>query len=808
MKRFITEAISDPESLDGRIELVRRAYRAEYPDPDDGPYSWVTEVYDDVVIVESGDEWTRRTYSIDDDSDVTFGEPERVMPAVGYTPIAEATDATLVKMLGSHPLYAVAEGTPSATRWAEAKAAKYVERMVESDGRILEALEDDDGEIGSKWRVTMIRPGTSRNRRRYRPEVLQEAVPLYEGVVAFDGHRTPAEIKASATRNIAGFHSEVEAMPDGSLQSTLTLLESATEARGLFMTAFKNNRPDLVGFSHDVSGGTTRMIEAGRLIEDVTGIDTVRSVDIVADASAGGQLERLVASGQKGEPMPLSKEEIHELLDGLDDDARAEALSKYEIKPPEADPEGGGAPAPVITETPDEDDKPRLLEAGSLEQRYVLKEALDESKLPADTKTKIAEAVKAGDWTEDQILGRITEATEIWDTLAASVSQPLPGQRVTVEGEDDTRQAALDGMIAGKAGDDVRPFMSMKEAFAAYSGHSPFDTEDFNRRLLAESVGAFASQEDARRMTESIISSTWSSALGDSITRRAIAEYQDPNLSTWRTVVSSTPPVTDFRTQRRDRIGGYDVLETIGEAGTYPALTSPTDEEATYAVTKKGGVEDLTLETIANDDIGAVQRIPRSLGRAAALTLYRAVWIDIVVDTPAIYDGTALFHADHNNTTGAALGEAGIGTLRNLMVTQTRLGESSGFLAAMPRFIIVPPELFVTAFKLTQSNSSVAGGEAASNAFGGGDISNPWQGMVPVEVPLFTDADNWFLTADPNSIPMLEVGFYQGREDPEILVQDAPAVGSVFTADKVTYKVRHIWGLTVLDYRGFQRGTQ
>ena len=79
--------------------------------------------------------------------------------------------------------------------------------------------------------------------------------------------------------------------------------------------------------------------------------------------------------------------------------------------------------------------------------------------------------------------------------------------------------------------------------------------------------------------------------------------------------------------------------------------------------------------------------------------------------------------------------------------------------------------------------------------------------MRGIELPLESTATNWYLFADPTMIPMLEVGFYNGQEDPEILVQDAPAQGSVFTADKITYKVRHIWGLTVLDYRGFQRGT-
>ena len=60
----------------------------------------------------------------------------------------------------------------------------------------------------------------------------------------------------------------------------------------------------------------------------------------------------------------------------------------------------------------------------------------------------------------------------------------------------------------------------------------------------------------------------------------------------------------------------------------------------------------------------------------------------------------------------------------------------------------------------------------------------------------------------PADHPLIEVGFMDGRIDPELFMQDDPTVGSVFSADKVTWKLRHIYGLTAVDYRGFQRGTQ
>jgi hypothetical protein len=39
------------------------------------------------------------------------------------------------------------------------------------------------------------------------------------------------------------------------------------------------------------------------------------------------------------------------------------------------------------------------------------------------------------------------------------------------------------------------------------------------------------------------------------------------------------------------RFGGYGNLPTVGQGAPYTALTSPTDEEATYAPAKRGGTE-------------------------------------------------------------------------------------------------------------------------------------------------------------------------------------------------------------------------
>lgn len=766
----------DPKSIDGKLRKIRDAFAEKYPYKEGEPGWWVEDTYEDHLIANHGDETHRFSYAIAEDGAVTFGEPEKVEISVSYSSATESVQRT--------------------------------REISNKGGSLLESLDDGAGWV---WRVTMVKPGVSKNGRRYQPEVLREAVSLYEGAKSFDGHRDDMARRSSSVAGMAGWHESVTVDANGALQSDFHISPSAPHVRQLFLAAYEANRPDLVGFSHDVSAMGKEALDGKRKITDITKILEVHSVDVVADPSAGGKIERLVASSyEEGEHM--DPEQLRALLDS--DPTLAAAAREHLGSSGEPDP-AATPPAPAAT-PPAPAAAPPATPAGEPEEgagatesvsgtlrRLVINEAFAESGLPESLREKITATIPER-VTEAAIRESIRATADLWAAAAGARPSGLPGQtQVTVtEAERDKMQKALDGMLDPQARpvDGITPFRSIKQAYSAFSGRHPYaqGDEDFNRWLLAESAGAIP---EGARITESLNTGSWGEALGDSLTRRLIAEYNFAPLNTWRAIVSEISPIEDFRTQRRDRVGGYDTLPVVGQGAPYQALTSPTDEEATFGITKKGGLEDFTLEMAANDDLRALRRIPVNLGRAAALTLYRAIWIDTIVANAAIYDSVALFHASHNNTTAAALGEAGLTTLRNLMVTQTRLGESSGFIGVMPKFIVVPSELAVLAFKLTNSNVAVVSGEDATTP-------NFYKGMETIEVPLLTDADDWYMIGDPATIPTIEVGFYQGRQEPELLIQDQPSVGSVFTADKFTWKIRHIWGLTVLDYRGFQRGTQ
>jgi hypothetical protein len=214
------------------------------------------------------------------------------------------------------------------------------------------------------------------------------------------------------------------------------------------------------------------------------------------------------------------------------------------------------------------------------------------------------------------------------------------------------------------------------------------------------------------------------------------------------------------------------------------ALGSPTDQQATYGVTKRGGTEDITLEMIKNDDVGSIRRIPIKLGRSAKRTLAKFVF-DFIRTNPLIYDGVALFDNAHNNLGSTALSATELGVARKAMMKQPELN-SGDRMSIPPKSILVPLDLQEAAWNIFQRGTNL------DKTF----IETMLLNIIPVWY--WTDATDWAIAADPNDLPGIEVGFLDGQEEPELFIQDMPNVGAMFSNDKLNYKIRHIYGGNVL----------
>src|SRR5437660_3231857 len=680
-------------------------------------------------------------------------------------------------------------------------------------GRVIEAkgTGSDGGRI---FRVRVIAYGDSKNARRYPEAVMRAAAPLYEGVKAYDHHRAEGELRSSTISGLVGYYRNAEATGDG-IEADLHLLPSATraaEALDTSLTSQGEGLSPLVGISHDVMAMYRPIVAGGQRLQEATAIVKVNSADIVADPAAGGQATRMVAGGTeitetdpasvrdestKESDVTITTADVLAAFKDADDDALAAVgLRKVSESTTTTEPSAASAvdSAPVGGEPSTESTGTAK---ASFMGKFMIRQMVADAGLP-ESAVEAVTALLPEQVTEADLSTQIAALKTSLGLVERTGLTPTNTAAVTREAVDKKRDA-LDAFFAG---DYVNGYRSFREAFADFTGRRPksFD-EDYNRVILRESLGEYDS--GVTRSTESMDSTTWNLVLGDSITRRMVAEYVQPSLQTWRQVVSSTPPVNDFRIQRIQRVGGYGVLPAVNQGAPYQPRPSPPNEEVTYTFTKPGGTEDITLEMIANDDIRAIQRIPGKLGLAAAQTLYRFVWDILPTNAATSYDATALFAVGHANTDNpAVLGQSTLSVGRRKMRKQTAYGDSSDVLSFTPRVLVVPPDLEEIAFQLATSAVAIP-----STPAGPTDTPNIHQGLQVIVVDYYSDTNDWYLVCDPAMCPTIEVGFYQGRQDPELFTQSDPSVGSVFNADKVTYKIRHIYSGTVLDHRGFYRGS-
>lgn len=659
----------------------------------------------------------------------------------------------------------------------------------------IEAVAVADGQTpGLKWLIRVIQAGKSGNNNFYPDATLREATPMFDGVRVFvksDDQHIRGQGKSfnqligqlSAARFVEG-----KTKDSGEIQATLTLLASAGDVPAKLREAYDNGMSDLFGFSIDADALTNKR---GNLREAAK-FTKIHSVDLIIEPGAGGELINLIEAINPQEQSEMKlKERMIEAVKAanngaipagvdIDNDEHLETAYREAIgKSHNENRAGAGAnndngEAQVARY----EERMRMVEAHA-DAKLLLKDA----NLPEPVSAKLSNQFAA---LESFTLENVREAIKIERDVLAKLTESghvagLGGSRID-SGKDRAEKVTemLDDFFnpATKA-------RSFRECYAEITGDRGVTglIQNCDTRRLKEALGG----EESFR--EAISAATFGDILGDSITRAMIRDYNAlENYQDWRDLVDIVP-VNNFRTQQRTRMGGYGNLPAVAENGAYAALTSPGDEASTYAITKRGGKETISLETIANDDVGAIRKVPQRLAVAAARTLHAFV-LDFLATNAVIYDTTALFTAGHTNLGATALSSVTFAAARLAMKKQAE-ADSAKRLGLTIRHLYVPSDLEETAFDLFVRTTN-------------NDESFVQSRKPKVHVvDYWTDANNWFATADKMEVPLIELGFYNANEAPELFVQDLPTQGSLFSNDQIVYKIRHIYGGAVLDFRGF-----
>jgi hypothetical protein len=272
--------------------------------------------------------------------------------------------------------------------------------------------------------------------------------------------------------------------------------------------------------------------------------------------------------------------------------------------------------------------------------------------------------------------------------------------------------------------------------------------------------------------------------LGDTFNRtlRAAYQYQTRTFMPF----SRRTNISDFREISRAQLSGLiGDFDKVLEGGEYKNGTLAEAKES-YKLVKYGKKIAITWESIINDDLDALSRVPAAFAAKAAQKQSDIVW-GILLNNPKMADNLDLFQAGtHKNTlsTGTVLSIDSLGIARKMIRNQK--GIEGDFINLTPKFIMVGPDNEQLALQFTSSNY------VPHDPTG----INVWQGTVqPIVEPRITGY-KWFMAADPALIDTIEYAFLDGEQ--ELFTEQR--VG--FDVDGLEIKARMVFAAKAIDHRG------
>lgn len=457
--------------------------------------------------------------------------------------------------------------------------------------------------------------------------------------------------------------------------------------------------------------------------------------------------------------------------------------------------------------------------------QWDVRQALDESKLPEACLKDLRARFMDEPGKIETVQQAIKAEREKIDAISQSgkVNGLGHAREISVEGNFERTQASLDKLLGVKdVKSDAPAFVGIRQAYEHITGDKGVTGQRsiYSNDLLQRSVQAARAYQAgsvdefgtprpgfAAWAMQAQLSSSWPLAMANSLYRRLAQDYAEVDYMESR-IISNRRRVLDMRSVEINRINYSPDLPSVNEDADYTELATIGEEGANYKVSKRGRIITITMETILNDDLSAIQRMVRNEGRAARRTFARFVWNFLMSNATYDGDSVALFHASHNNLGAVALtanstGVTAVVNRLNALMNQTEPGSGEklggAWWNARPQ-LAVPTALQAIAKQLNQSRGIPGAANQGDNPIAGlfGNPDNPERIIVN---PLFTDTDDWYLLRQPTDGEMIEVGFLNGQESPELFLADNQQVGQMFMADKLQYKTRHIYGGEIADFR-------
>jgi len=375
----------------------------------------------------------------------------------------------------------------------------------------------------------------------------------------------------------------------------------------------------------------------------------------------------------------------------------------------------------------------------------------------------------------DEILRR-KEKTDM-ETPTEPHTETRPGDHDPV---DAFRTAAGDAIAARLAGRDPETTAGRD---AAGLGLPEMAREML--RLRGEAVTTMAQARIVERAFNT--TSDFQNVLLDAANKVAAQAYRARQTPLRR--VARESDLNDFRPQHRVRVGQPPQLKPVNEHGEV-TRGSTADTGEVIQLRTYSRIFALTRQVIINDDLALfgdfINRITD-----AAVSLEARLLADVLLNNPALSDGTPLFDAtEHNNvvSTSQNLDVAGLSEARKLLRKQSDLSSDEP-LNLDASFIVVNSDSESDAEKLVTSITPATTGDV-----------NPFANRLAVLTEPRLDSETAFwVFAAPQQAPVLEIGFLGGVRQPVVETRQG------FDIDGLEVKVRHDVGAAPVDFRGAVR---
>lgn len=393
----------------------------------------------------------------------------------------------------------------------------------------------------------------------------------------------------------------------------------------------------------------------------------------------------------------------------------------------------------------------------------------------------------------EQILDKLAEQGD-----AANIGHNSPA-RVTVDQRDKFREGATNWLLV-KAG-----VAHLVEKAAALKGETvKIDPGEFrgvrNVDLARESlanlgVNVTTRDPDAivrQAMTSqgAVITQTTSDfpVLFENAIHRVLQAAYATTPDTWSRFCG-IGTVVDFRDHSRYLRGSFGALDNVNEAGEFKNKPIPDLAKEKIRATTKGNIINLSRQAIVNDDMEVFSGLAVDLGRAAKLTIEVDVYA-LVNSNPLMNDGKPLFDAAHGNlaASGAAPSVLAFDAIRVAMASQKDISGNE--------FLDIRPAIGLFPIGLGGAARIVNGSQYDPDSVNKLQRPNIVNGMLEgiVDTPRLTGSA-YYLFADPNVAPAIEVVFLNGVTEPFTDSQDG------WRVDGVEWKVRHDYGVGAVNFR-------